>query len=174
LWKGLMRCVGSTAICGPACWRGVPTNLVVGMGVRAVMGGGIAKQAAVRYPVLPGLYGAHLKGNLRRHLYWWRLGGIICLPTKVHWREDSDLELLEDGLRQLRTACLVRTLGDIRLPRIGAGLGRLPWAVVEQSVVRTLGDLPNVVLVQPASERARSRLRNEQPRAIPVVKAMRP
>jgi len=105
---------------GPARWRVVPTNLVVGMG------GGIARQAAVRFPELPRLYGGHLRGDLRRRLFWWPLGGIVCLPTRVRWRQDSDRELLEGGLREFGAACVLLTLGDIRLPRIGAGLGGCP------------------------------------------------
>lgn len=52
---------------------------------------------------------------------------ILTFPTKHHWRDPSDLQLIDRSCEQL--AALTDQLGfrSVVLPRPGCGLGRLTW-----------------------------------------------
>jgi hypothetical protein len=90
----------------------IPTNGVFvtrrGGTTLAVMGAGVARQARDRYPGLVRSFGKLLKthGN-RVHVV--DLGGkwddyskfLITFPTKHHWRDPSDLRLIETSAEQL-------------------------------------------------------------------------
>lgn len=63
---------------------------------------------------------------------------VINFPTKVHWRQPSRYEYIEDGLKDL-----VRVIGEygitsIAIPPLGCGNGGLDWAVVKDMIERTL------------------------------------
>jgi hypothetical protein len=136
-------------------WRVVPTNLVTRRDGTAVMGAGVALQAAGRFPELPARYGRFLEartpGLFRDDEF-----RIVCLPTKMHWREGANPAIVSKGLLALRTFALVRRGQEVRLPMIGAGLGRLPAKDVRDLIQRALGSLPNVTLVLSGAEVARS------------------
>ena len=69
---------------------------------------------------------------------------IINFPTKRKWREDSRLEDIESGLRDL--VQVIRQLGikSIAVPPLGCGLGGLDWRVVRPMIERALSQLPEV------------------------------
>lgn len=127
-------------------WRVVPTNLDVRRDGTAVMGAGVARQAAERFPGLSARYGAFLKG-CGSGLFCDQESRVICLPTKIHWQQDSHRELVARGLRLLRTYAIFHPEEEIRLPLVGAGFGKLPAADVHQLIQAWVGSLPNVTLV---------------------------
>lgn len=102
-----------------------PTNLM------GVMGAGIALSLAHRFPTMKDQYRALVKANELKQgcvvLYAAREIEIkvVSLPTKYHWKNDSDLNLIKAGLETL--VHQAQMLGPIAMPRIGAGLGRLNW-----------------------------------------------
>jgi len=130
----------------------VPTNGDVKSNGLAVMGAGIAKQAAQKYPLLP----RQLAGKLRldgNHVH--HFGDIVTFPTKHHWKEDADLVLIERSARELRELYDNQPRGAWRsiwelvvMPRVGCGLGRLVWSEVEPVLDKYLGD-PFVVVSLP-------------------------
>lgn len=127
-------------------WRVVPTNLDVRRDGTAVMGSGVARQAAERFPGLSARYGTFLKGR-GSGLFCDQESRVICLPTKIHWRQPSDRDFVVRGLRLLRTFAIFHPDDNIRLPMLGAGLGRLPAGEVRQLIQAWVGKLPNVTLV---------------------------
>lgn len=142
---------------GPAsAWRVVPTNRMTRRDGSAVMGAGIALQAAKRFPDLPQAYGAALRGG-SRGLWAYAPGHVLCLPTKHDWRDNADIALVARGLAALRHFAKAHPDAAIRLPMIGAGLGRLRGADVRRLIDRAMDDLPNVTLVLPRTHAAEAR-----------------
>lgn len=130
--------------------RVIPTNGILkhanADGVRlAVMGAGLAGQAARRYPDLPETLGIALQ-NEGNHVAV--LGhGLIAFPTKDDWRDDSTLPLIERSAKEL--LALTNTMGYrlVALPRVGTGKGQLKWCDVRPILERTLGNDPRFVVV---------------------------
>lgn len=127
----------------------ITTNGVVKKNGCAVMGAGIAKQASVRFSGLArnlgdrltqygnqaynmGLYKDNITGK------WTRL---ITFPTKHHWRDKSDLELIEMSAKQIVDICDRRGITTCYLPRPGCANGGLDWnSQVKPLIDRILDD----------------------------------
>lgn len=126
----------------------VTTNLCVRNDGQAVMGAGVAKDAAIKYPWLPTALGKHIR-TLGEQLYIEY--PVICLPTKTDWKLQSDLALIERGCIQL--AMFARTLDAvcsdtyIYLPKLGCGLGGLDWEKQVRPVVDSILEGDRFVLV---------------------------
>lgn len=69
---------------------------------------------------------------------------IINFPTKRHWKGDSRLEDIREGIKALIKD--VRHLGiqSIAVPPLGCGLGGLQWNVVRPMIEKAFGELPTV------------------------------
>mgnify|MGYP004458914883 FL=1 len=67
---------------------------------------------------------------------------ILLFPTKDHWRNPSKTEYIEDGLKFLAEHYQKLGIESLALPKLGAGLGGLPWAIVRSLIVKHLGSLP--------------------------------
>lgn len=114
----------------------IPTNGIVTNG-KAVMGAGLAKQAADRYPALPAILGKHLveKGNIPMV---WRPLRIITFPTKLDWRNKSDIELIKSSAAFVSSLTVCSYDAPVFMPRVGCGLGGLRWDVVRPVLDRIL------------------------------------
>jgi O-acetyl-ADP-ribose deacetylase (regulator of RNase III) len=69
---------------------------------------------------------------------------IVNFPTKQHWRDDSKLEYIERGLRDLVRVIKSRGIASVAIPPLGAGLGRLDWNDVRALIEVALGRLSGV------------------------------
>lgn len=67
--------------------------------------------------------------------------GVINFPTKLHWRDPSRIEWIEQGLISLAAFIRTRNIGSIAVPRLGCGLGGLNWAHVRPLIEKHLGNL---------------------------------
>jgi hypothetical protein len=110
----------------------VTTNLVLKHNGDAVMGAGIAKDAATRLSALPYALGKHIeRWGEKPFLFVGGTPTVICLPTKTDWKKNSDIDLIERGCKELVwLQYLLKLSGDARhifLPRLGCGLGGLNW-----------------------------------------------
>src|SRR5579859_3690990 len=78
----------------------ITTNGDVNSQGRAVMGRGVAKQAATRYPYFPIEVANHIKqrGN---HVHLFPQLSLVTYPVKHHWNEIADLDLIVRGAREL-------------------------------------------------------------------------
>lgn len=135
-WVGRAR-----AIC-------VTTNGDVNQRGEAVMGRGVALQAAQRWPGIEMVLGSSIRryGNIVRVLGFvgeertW----IISFPVKHHWRSKADMGLILSSARQLRTVAEMSELTGsdrlIALPRPGCGSGGLSWTDVKPLIAPLLGD----------------------------------
>jgi O-acetyl-ADP-ribose deacetylase (regulator of RNase III) len=81
---------------------------------------------------------------------------VAYVPTKYHWREPSDLDLVDAGLRGLAAKLAERGDASVAMPALGCGLGGLPWADVRTHIVAYL-DLREglVASLYPPHEQAR-------------------
>lgn len=141
LWK--------TLDADPTAWGVIPTNREVyanrgALTGAAIMGKGLAKDAALRYPELPYLYGNYLRTPAPREaevsvclVYFYAAGRLILLPTKHRYKEAASLTLIEQGMQELVVLAQEAVEGGagmsvIWFPRIGCGLGGLPWRPVRR------------------------------------------
>lgn len=61
---------------------------------------------------------------------------IINFPTKVHWKDSSQLEYIEQGMKDFVNRVIPEyNLKTIAFPKIGCGLGGLPWKEVKQIII---------------------------------------
>jgi len=107
-------------------WVCITTNGIVKANGCAVMGAGVAKEAAQRLPALPRQLGWKIT-NFGNHVYVFLQHRVITFPTKNDWRDPSSMELISESCRELRFI----TAGRIYLPRPGCKNGGLSWTDVK-------------------------------------------
>lgn len=120
----------------------IPTNGETTSNGLAVMGRGIAAQAAKRFPHLPIMLGDSLRQYGNHVVPLGARGvdtrsGFIAFPTKNKWRDLSSVGLIERSANEL--AALARWLPEavFILPRPGCGAGGLSW----EDIHRFLGPI---------------------------------
>lgn len=123
---------GADAIC-------ITTNGIVKKTGEAVMGKGIAAEAAQLYPFLPGLLGNNLTltGNHCYDFYmtprlgqtsWIPPNVIITFPTKNDWKDNSDkMLILQSSIELFKLTQEHTEWKRVAIPRPGCGLGKLNW-----------------------------------------------
>lgn len=65
----------------------------------------------------------------------------LLFPTKRHWRERSDINGIEEGLRWIREHYKAEGIRSLAVPALGCGLGGLEWREVGPLMCRYLADL---------------------------------
>lgn len=130
----------------------IPTNMDVRRDGTAVMGAGLALQAANRFPGLDALYGRHLAA--REPVTIFRSDdarrALLLVPTKLHWADRASLELIEASAFAIAKAAA--EFDFVLVPRIGAGLGKLSWQhQVRPILERALAAVADrIIFVEPA------------------------
>ena len=66
---------------------------------------------------------------------------IINFPTKMHWREQSKIEYIKEGLVSLKSIIYEHQFFSISIPALGCGLGGLKWEDVKESMDSSLSEL---------------------------------
>lgn len=118
-----------------------PTNSI------GVMGAGLAKKFAGHYPLSCGDYNVWSKNQNRVKPY--KLlpvrfyNGIIMFPTKIDWRNSSDVSYIETGLQYIKEN--LSKENSIAFPLLGAGLGGLDPEVVINLIKEYMQDHPKDV-----------------------------
>ena len=117
----------------------IPTNGQYKYGPQvAIMGAGVAKQAAMIWPTLPHMLGRELArhGNVVHRISLKSALGdelVWTFPTKDNWAENSKLHLIEKSAEALARHLDEMTEAHmVYLPRVGCGLGKLKWEDVKQ------------------------------------------
>lgn len=132
-----------------------------------VMGKGLALQFKQRYPQMYASYRAACTkdqvsiGEMR---VWYEPNGkvIINFPTKIHWRNPSQLWFITEGLHDLKR--VIRTLGltSVAIPPLGCGNGGLDWTEVKSLIHAILGNLGIRVDIYPPNNGAMYTLETEK------------
>lgn len=119
-----------------------------------VMGKGLAEQYKRHYPAMFDRYkqicdaGKLSPGKLHYADvdYFGRVDRgrrvVINFPTKDDWRDKSEMQYIEDGLKTFVKGYEKRGITSVAFPPLGCGLGGLDWAQVSDLMVKYLGDLP--------------------------------
>ena len=121
----------------------VTTNGVVKANGHNVMGAGLAKQFANRYPSLPSLVGAHIKyhnNTTNTFTIPQQKAKVISLPTKNNWKDKSDISLIEQSLTKLVQIADDEDYKFVILTKPGCGLGGLKWVDVKPICEKLLDD----------------------------------
>lgn len=118
----------------------VTTNGVTKQNGDAVMGAGVALACARAYPETPRLLGDLLRrtGNVTQVMLETPNGPIIAFPTKNHWRDASDIELIKKSCRELMAIVNKRGLKHVLLPKPGCANGGLDWNDVHREIAPLL------------------------------------
>lgn len=117
-----------------------------------VMGKGIALQFKNKWPANFAAYHAACKAGQVRpgRMMVFDAGAyaqphfIINFPTKDHWRGNSQLTFIEDGLKDL--VVQIRALGiqSLAMPPLGCGNGGLDWRDVKPLIEAAFANMPHV------------------------------
>ena len=117
-----------------------------------VMGKGLALQFKQRFPenfnqyaqacrqgaVMPGSLNIHEETGSGTPRY------LINFPTKRHWRDQSRLEDIREGLQALAREIRGRHIASVAAPALGSGLGGLDWKDVRHEIQQELAGLEGV------------------------------
>ena len=121
-----------------------------GCNCAGAMGAGIAVEFKFRHPTMFRTYKQLCfddKFKLGSVLEWDAEDYVVFnLGTQEHWKMGAELWAVKRGLTRMIELAEQRGLVTIALPRIGAGLGGLPWKDVRE-VLETLGTQTEVNLL---------------------------
>lgn len=111
----------------------IPVNMV------GVMGAGLAKQFAKTYPEHVQEYVTWCQEYALRPQQICIGGRFIMLPTKYHWRDNSDIKTIRREVSYMYTYMIPHYRGkSVALPLLGAGLGGLDPKEVK-SMLKKMG-----------------------------------
>ena len=138
-------------------WRCIPTNGERNKEGKAIMGAGLAKDAALRLPQFPKILGDKLQeGN---HVYYvgnWDYVRYYSFPTKDLWSNPSYPLLLEQSCRELLYLLEKQTEENkkdgrsgplVILPKVGCGLGGLDYETEVKPTLLSFFDQYNNVII---------------------------
>lgn len=120
-------------------WCCITTNGMVRQDGRAVMGRGVAYQAAINYPALPLKLGWHIS-EVGNHVCAFLEYRLFSFPVKYHWREKADTGLIIQSAQELMRYVANLRLSKVILPRPGCGNGKLDWHYVRDNIFDLLDD----------------------------------
>lgn len=120
----------------------VTTNGILNYKSELIMGKGIALEAKLRYPNLAMVLGRHIIKNGNVPCLVSNEDGriIISFPTKHHWRDKSDIELIKESARRLVMIADFQHLEEVYLPHVGCSNGGLNWNYVKSNIENILDD----------------------------------
>ena len=119
-------------------WIVITTNGFVKSNGKAVMGRGIALEAATRFPTTPYILGKYIKelGNIPIRLN----DRMVSFPVKHNWWEKANLDLIESSTLTLFSMVNNLQLSEIYMVRPGCGNGHLNWSDVKPILKKYLDD----------------------------------
>jgi hypothetical protein len=112
-----------------------------------IMGAGVAKQFADKWPGLPSLFGDRVRafGNQVNTVTGTNHPTIVAFPTKHDWKDKSDINLIVKSTMELMNLIDEREWLNVYLCRPGVGLGGLNWLTEVKPVIEPI--LDNRVIV---------------------------
>ena len=124
-------------------------TLTIPVNTEGVMGAGLALYAKLKYPTLLRAY----KEACRRGIF--KQDGffvfdvnakkkILCIPTKIRWRDNSKLEWIDESLYKFAINYSKHGITSLAVPGLGCGRGNLEWEDVFPIIEKHLGpiDIP--------------------------------
>lgn len=127
--------------------------LAHGCNCQGAMGKGIALRFRSKFPRMYAWYKQQcsiLRFTLGNVQVWDREpnGPIIFnLATQERWGQQANIIAIERSMRGMCKYAMEHKISKIGLPRIGAGLGGLPWEQVKEVMINVSNSYPEVELV---------------------------
>lgn len=119
--------------------------LVVPVNCVGIMGAGLAKAVADRWPSVLPEYREHTFTPASVH--WLEptpeRPTLALVATKAHWRQPSQLSWIRIGLEHLVFDLESRDETSIAIPRLGCGRGGLEWSAVAPYLFEAIQPLMN-------------------------------
>ncbi|MBM7323986.1 macro domain-containing protein [Agrobacterium sp. S2] len=116
-----------------------------------VMGKGLAKAFKDRDPEMYSAYKRICDDGLLKPGKLWLWKGqpnwVLNFPTKIHWRNPSKLEWIEEGLAKFVAGHAELGIREISFPRLGCGNGGLNWDDVRPVMEHYLSPLKIAVFI---------------------------
>lgn len=116
-----------------------------------VMGKGLAQAFRDREPAMFAAYKriCDQKALVPGKLWLWRGRGswVLNFPTKMHWRNPSKIEWIEQGLAKFVSAYEAQGITEISFPLLGCGNGGLDWNDVRPVMEHYLSQVPIPVYI---------------------------
>jgi hypothetical protein len=130
-------------------WIVITTNGVVNAQGKAVMGRGVAREAAMKFSDLPRRLAERLNthGN---HVFVFGPYRLITLPVKHQWFERADMQLVARSVQELIVVARALDARPVYMVRPGCGNGQLNWVDVHPTLVNILDN--NFVVVERSSD----------------------
>ena len=132
-------------------------TLTITVNTVGVMGKGLAAQTKRQFPDVFAVY----QDVCRKELltmgipYLYKREGpkwFLLFPTKLHWKNNSKIDGIEEGLRWLSANYKVLGIQSMALPALGCGLGGLAWSDVGPIMYKYLIKLEIPIEVYPPRE----------------------
>ena len=124
-------------------WIVITTNGTIRKDGACVMGRGVAKETAVKYPDLPKKLGKFLK-DFTNTVYPFAEYRILTFPVKHNWWEKADINLIEESCQRLLDWITYHFspagLVPVYMVRPGCGNGQLNWEDVKPILEKYLDD----------------------------------
>jgi len=108
-----------------------------------VMGAGVARAFRNMFPTLDKTMGYLVRenGNICQMVaYQVTLPVIVAFPTKHHWRNPSDLELIKKSAVELMDLVEKHNWKKVYITRAGCGMGQLSWVTVKPILEKIFDD----------------------------------
>ncbi len=109
----------------------ITTNGALNTKGRCVMGRGVALLAKEKWEGIDKRLGEFITANGNIVQILWYVPSlhttIVAFPTKHHWKEKADLELIGTSCKQLRDLIDQEGWGKVILPRPGCANGKRDW-----------------------------------------------
>lgn len=124
----------------------ITTNGVCKVNGDAVMGKGIAKTADEMFHLSKTLgYLLRTQGSRVYHMGKYSVKGcepynVFTFPTKHHWHDNSDIELIKQSAKELVVLCDIYGITKCYLPPVGCGCGGLLYDLDVRPIISELLD----------------------------------
>ena len=117
-----------------------------------VMGKGIALQFKKKWPENFKAYSNACQSGIGKPgtMFIYNAGAlatprsIINFPTKYHWKGKSQVEYIQDGLKDFIDQIKILKISSIAIPPLGCGNGGLAWQQVRPLILTAFSDIPDV------------------------------
>jgi len=160
----MINIISGNLLDSPASALVNPVNIV------GVMGKGIALQFKEAFPHNYEAYRIACKekslniGNILvekdfNNVYGEKL--IVNFPTKKHWKQPSQYEYIESGLKSLVEYIIENKITSIAIPPLGCGNGGLDWNIVKPMIEKYLSALNAQIYLYEPNDLVKEILQNQ-------------
>jgi O-acetyl-ADP-ribose deacetylase (regulator of RNase III) len=135
---------------GSSIFHSATSMIVIPVNCVGVMGAGLAKEYANRYPEGCEAYRKACKLNALVNGRAYRFGRkTIFATTKYHWSKPSRKEWVESCLMDILAISALADDDSVAIPALGCGLGCLDWEWFKTAADRLLGSSKAQFLLHP-------------------------